>query len=53
MEKRTRSAEKSEGVGAVSLCFCLKGERRMRKGVERERGREGKGVVFSDRERAM
>ena len=48
-EKRTRSAEKSEGVGAISLCFCLKGERENVKGCgERERKGEVKGW-FSER----
>ena len=49
MEKRTRSAEKSEGVGAISLCFCLKGERGNVKGCgERERKREVKGWFFGE-----
>ena len=49
MEKRTRSAEKSEGVGAISLCFCLKGERENVKGCgERERKREVKGWFFGE-----
>jgi len=49
MEKRTRSAEKSEGVGAISLCFCLKEERENVKGCgERERKREMK-RCFSER----
>jgi len=49
MEKRTRSAEKSEGVGAISLCFCLKGERGNVKGCgERERRREVKGWFFGE-----
>jgi len=49
MEKRTRSAEKSEGVGAISLCFRLKGERENVKGCgERERKREMK-RCFSER----
>ena len=49
MEKRTRSAEKSEGVGVISLCFCLKEERENVKGCgERERKREMK-RCFSER----
>ena len=48
-EKRTRSAEKSEGVGVISLCFRLKGERENVKGCgERERKREMK-RCFSER----